>query len=205
MPEIENNPSSSNTNDATTSSRGHQSPNNGYSALRNTKGANSNQNNDSDANKKTAKVAAKAAANHFAGPVGGKAVDALANTKLGNDILNKGGQLLNKIPGMSKATNKLNNSGALDAADNVLSANQGSGGSSENALKGQSQETSALGGLSTGAISKAKSAGKGGSSLGKSSFSGEEEIDENEGKQDADFSSEITGLVFFNKKTILEN
>ncbi len=186
MPKNENSQSSSNANNATTSSRGNNSLHNGYTALRNSKGSNQNSDNSNNSNKKAAKVAAKAAANHFAGPVGGKAVDALANTKLGNNVLNKGGQLLNKIPGMSKATNKLDNSGALDMADKALSAKGASNQAVENNSMSKAQSTDT---------------GSGSASKKKSFLSGERDT-EVEGNADANFSTEITGQMFFSQKTI---
>lgn len=73
-----------------------------------------------EASKKTFKTAAKGAATYFAGPAGGKAVDAISKTKAGQQIINKGGEALNKIPGIGKASKKLNDSGALDAADKAI-------------------------------------------------------------------------------------
>ena len=69
------------------------------------------------ASEKAFKTAAKGAATYFAGPLGGKAVDALANTKAGQQIINKGGQALNKMPGMGRAAKKLDDSGVTDTVD----------------------------------------------------------------------------------------
>ncbi len=69
---------------------------------------------------KAAKTAAKAAGAYFGGPLGAKAVDAASKTKAGQNLLNKGGQVLNGIPGMGRASKKLDDSGVLDAADRVL-------------------------------------------------------------------------------------
>ena len=70
-----------------------------------------------EASKKTLKTAAKGAGAYFGGPLGAKAVDKIANTKVGDKILNQGAKTLNKMPGMGRATEKLNNSSAIDAAD----------------------------------------------------------------------------------------
>ncbi|MDD4705965.1 MAG: NlpC/P60 family protein [Bacilli bacterium] len=90
-----------------------------------------------ETNKKVAKTAAKAAANYFAPGVGGNAVDAIAKTKIGNNVLDKGGKIVtdltNKHPlgGMLQNTlNKANESGALDLADSVAG---GKGGAATNA------------------------------------------------------------------------
>ena len=58
---------------------------------------------------KAIKGAATGAANAFAGPVGGKAVDLASKTKTGQQLLNKGGQVLNKMPGVGKTLNKIDN------------------------------------------------------------------------------------------------
>ena len=119
------NQSSSVDSNATTSSV-NNSDNNSYSAVKNNQ-----RTENQDSNKKAAKVAAKGAATYFAGPEGAAAVDALAKTKAGDKILNKGGEALNKIPGMSKATKKLDDSGALDAADKGLSMAGGASNGAE--------------------------------------------------------------------------
>ena len=77
---------------------------------------------------KALKTAAKGAATYFAGPLGGKAVDAVANTKAGQQILNKGGQALNKMPGMGKATKALDDSGVTDTADKAIDVMGAKGG-----------------------------------------------------------------------------
>ena len=80
------------------------------------------------ASAKALKTAAKGAATYFAGPIGGKAVDAIANTKAGQQILNKGGQALNKMPGMGKAAKQLNDSGVTDTVDKGIDMVGGKGG-----------------------------------------------------------------------------
>ncbi|MDO5002952.1 MAG: SpoIID/LytB domain-containing protein [bacterium] len=90
--------------------------------------ANRNDNNQaSDSSKKAAKVAAKAAADYFTGGKGGAVVDKLADTKLGNAVLNTAGKALEKQPGFAKAAKKLDDSGALDTADKGLSVIEGAG------------------------------------------------------------------------------
>lgn len=79
-----------------------------------------------DASKKALKTGAKAAANAYLGPVGGKAVDLASKTKLGDNILNKGAESINKkAPKIGKIANAANKSGALDAADKAVDATSG--------------------------------------------------------------------------------
>lgn len=79
-----------------------------------------------DASKKALKTGAKAAANAYLGPVGGKAVDFASKTKLGDNILNKGAESINKkAPKIGKIANAANKSGALDAADKAVDATSG--------------------------------------------------------------------------------
>lgn len=75
-----------------------------------------------NASTKATKTAAKAAGAYFGGPLGSKAVDMASKTKAGQNLLNKGGQALNNIPGMGRAAKRLDDSGALDMADKVLDA-----------------------------------------------------------------------------------
>lgn len=80
---------------------------------------------DDNSSKKTAKLAAKGAADYFTGGKGGAIVDKLADTKLGNKALNSAGKALEKHPGFSKVAKKLDDSGALDTADDSLSMIEG--------------------------------------------------------------------------------
>lgn len=100
-----------------------------------------------DASKKALKTGAKAAANAYLGPAGGKAVDLASKTKLGDNILNKGAESINKkAPKIGKIANAANKSGALDAADKAVDATSGGVdslgkdtlGNSNNALQGNS-------------------------------------------------------------------
>ena len=77
-----------------------------------------------ESSKKAAKVGAKAAANYFAPGVGGKVVDAASKTKLGNAVLNKGADVLNKIPGMAKTLKKADDKGITDKDWLVVILNQ---------------------------------------------------------------------------------
>lgn len=100
-----------------------------------------------DASKKALKTGAKAAANAYLGPAGGKAVDLASKTKLGDNILNKGAESINKkAPKIGKIANAANKSGALDVADKAVDATSGGVdslgkdtlGNSNNALQGNS-------------------------------------------------------------------
>ena len=91
-----------------------------------TNGTGSNKNQANESNKKVAKMASKIAANHYAPGIGGKVVDKLANTKLGNAALNKMGKSFGKQnPGLSKVANKLDNVGMLDKADKLVDLKNG--------------------------------------------------------------------------------
>lgn len=81
-----------------------------------------------EAGQKTAHVAGKAAAGYFGGAAGMKAYDALSKTGPGQQIEQAAGNLLNRNPLMNKASQKLNESGALDAADKGLDMAGGSMG-----------------------------------------------------------------------------
>ncbi len=94
-----------------------------------------------EASTKLASTAAKGAATYFGGPAASKTVDALANTNAGKEVFNKGGEAINKIPGMGMAAKKLDDSGILDNADKAMNfvdgssiggANKQTGGSSSN-------------------------------------------------------------------------
>lgn len=87
------------------------------------------QNDRQEASNKAAKVGLKAAGNYLAPGVGGQIVDAASNTKLGQDIINKSGEAINRIPGMGKKLDKLNKSGLLDAADSATDMMGGGKGS----------------------------------------------------------------------------
>lgn len=219
MPKNNMNQSSSVDNNATTSSV-NNNDSNSYSAVKNNQRA-ENQN----SNKKAAKVAAKGAATYFAGPAGGKVVDALAKTKAGDKILNKGGEVLNKIPGMSKATKKLDDSGALDAADKGLSMASGPSGGASGANSAVNAKQMNDGNISSSGASDSQSLDKSpsqdmASSLGKglgglggkkggllqpSSASNDEENNDESGsgEKEGDFFSQVSGFGFIDKKKII--
>lgn len=92
-----------------------------------------------ESGKKAAKVAAKAAGNYFAGPIGGKAVDAIANTKAGQKILDKAGNVISKSP-IGKQINNLDKIGGLDAADKAVNTM-----GSQGITPGGSSQTSNIG------------------------------------------------------------
>lgn len=75
---------------------------------------------ENESTKKALKTGAKAAANAYAGPVGGKAVDIASKTKLGDDVLNKGAETLNRNRMISNATQAADKSGLLDSADKAI-------------------------------------------------------------------------------------
>jgi len=79
------------------------------------------------ASQKALKTAAKGAGAYFGGPLGAKAVDMAANTKAGQKLLNQGAKTLNRMPGMGKTAEKLDNSGALDVADKGIDLASGGG------------------------------------------------------------------------------
>lgn len=218
MPKDNMNQSSSVDSNATTSSVNNNNNSNSYSAV------NNNQKSEQqDSNKKAAKVAAKGAATYFAGPEGAAAVDALAKTKAGDKILNKGGEALNKIPGMSKATKKLDDSGALDAADKGLSMVGGASGGASGAeatistkqiagenstgdVASQSPDNSSLQNMSN-PLGKGLGGlgGKKGGLLQPSSTSDDEKnTEESSSEQDnGDFFSQVSGFGFIDKKKII--
>ncbi len=75
-----------------------------------------------DASRKAVKTAAKGAATYLGGPVGAKAVDLAAKTKAGQQLINKGGDLLNKMPGMGKAAKKLDDNGEIDNIEKMINS-----------------------------------------------------------------------------------
>ena len=128
-----------------------------------------------ESSKKTAKVAAKGAAMYFGGPEAGAAVDMAANTKAGEKILNKGGEALNKVPGVGKASKKLDDAGVLDKADQALSL-AGSAGGGAGAANGAANGAAASGGAASAQTAanttEAAKASSGAANQGGSSSSG---------------------------------
>ena len=73
-----------------------------------------------EAGKNTAHVAAKGAATYFGGPVGGRAYDALSRTKAGQRLENTAGKVIAKTPGLGQINKRVNDTGAVDAADKAI-------------------------------------------------------------------------------------
>lgn len=168
-----------------------------------------------ESSKKVAKVAAKGAATYFGGAAGGEAVELASQTKVGDKILNKGGEALDKIPGIGKAAKKLDDSGLLDTADTALSlAGAASGGgaggaagasgvqgaSGASGVQGASGATSATKAADAGNAAKASSGAteKGGSSSsgGSSffdSFGSNKKKDKNQEEENKENESVLSG------------
>ena len=77
-----------------------------------------------EAGRNTAHVIGKAAATKLGGGLGGAAYDKVAQTKLGQNLENRLGSKIAKTPGLGSVNKKLNESGAVDAANNALGSNQ---------------------------------------------------------------------------------
>lgn len=90
-----------------------------------------------EASKKALKTAAKGAGAYYGGPLGAKAAEKLANTKAGDKILNQGAKALNRMPGMGRASDRLNKSGALDAADKGIDLASSSKNINQKSLKNE--------------------------------------------------------------------
>lgn len=129
-----------------------------------------------DENEKTkdsTKKAAQTAANMYAGPIAGQAVDALSKTKLGDAVLAKGAESLKRNnPQLAKALNKANDTGALDAAT-AISGSGASGAPSSSGSAPASSGTSPSSSmrLGSGGALASKSKGLFGSSSSDSSSS----------------------------------
>ena len=78
-----------------------------------------------EAGKNTAHVAAKGAATYFGGAVGGRAYDALSRTKAGQRLENTAGKVIAKTPGLGQINKRLNDTGAVDAANKAVDALNG--------------------------------------------------------------------------------
>lgn len=114
-----------------------------------------------EATKKGAKTAAKAAGTYFGGAAGGKAVDAISKTKVGDKVLNKGAEALNRVPGMGKAMKKLDDKKVLDAADKAvdMAAANPQGGTTPDNISGDKALNGANSGANSGSGSVADSSG----------------------------------------------
>lgn len=129
-----------------------------------------------DENEKTkdsTKKAAQTAANMYAGPIAGQAVDALSKTKLGDAVLAKGAESLKRNnPQLAKALNKANDTGALDAATAISgSGASGAPSSSGSAPASSGTSPSSSMGLGSGGALASKSKGLFGSSSSDTSSS----------------------------------
>ena len=87
-----------------------------------------------ETNKKVSRMATEAAANYFGGPVGGKVVNAINNTKTGDRLNEAIGRKMNDISKRSFAgrniqntVNKLDDDGTLDKGQAAMNALSGSG------------------------------------------------------------------------------
>ena len=114
---------------------------------------------EAEAANKTAHVAGKAAATYFGGNVGAKAYDKLSQTKLGKNLENQVGKKIQKNRQANRMAQKLNNSGALDAADKAIdvASGNGTGGSGGNSSSLSLSSASNLGKKSSNSSSKDKS------------------------------------------------
>lgn len=113
---------------------------------------------EAEAANKTAHVAGKAAATYFGGNVGAKAYDKLSQTKLGKNLENQIGKKIQKNRQANRMAQKLNNSGALDAADKAIDAasGNGTGGSGGNSSSLSLSSVSNLGKKSSNSSTKDK-------------------------------------------------
>ncbi len=99
---------------------------------------------ETEAANKTAHVAGKAAATYFGGKAGAEAYDAISNTQLGKKLEEKAGESIKNNRQLNKAAQKLNDSGALDAAEQVMdmgNKSQGTPKTPSSAGNGKPQST----------------------------------------------------------------
>lgn len=75
--------------------------------------------------KKTAHVAGKAAATYFGGAVGAKAYEKASKTRAGQRLEEKAGKKIQRNPRLNRMSNKLNDSGTVDALDKGIDATNG--------------------------------------------------------------------------------
>ena len=87
-----------------------------------------------ETNKKVSKMATEAAGNYFGGPVGGKVVNAINNTKTGDRLNEAIGRKMNDISkrtfagrNIQNTVNKLDDDGTLDKGQAAMNALSGSG------------------------------------------------------------------------------
>lgn len=77
-----------------------------------------------EAGRNTAHVVGKTAATKFGGKLGGAAYDKVAQTRLGQNLENRLGSKIAQTPVVGNVNKKLNDSGAVDAANNALGSNK---------------------------------------------------------------------------------
>ena len=87
---------------------------------------------EAEANKKVSKISTQTVGTYFGGPIGGKVVNAINNTKVGDKLNESIGRKMQSVANRTKlgrmaqsAVTNLNDSGALDTADNIMNANNG--------------------------------------------------------------------------------
>lgn len=101
-----------------------------------------------EANKKVSKMATQAAGNYFGGPVGGKVVNAINNTKTGDRLNEAIGRKMNDISKRTFAgraaqntVNKLDENGTLDKGQDAMNMMSGSGEGKTQVNKGNSSSS----------------------------------------------------------------
>ena len=95
-----------------------------------------------ESTKKALKTGAKGAATAFGSPAAGKAVDLASKTKIGDKILNKGAEALNRMPGMGKTVKKSEDQKVSGIGDKT--ANTSSISASSQANKNTSTDTNTV-------------------------------------------------------------
>ena len=81
---------------------------------------NQNKNEMQDAGQNTAHVAGRTASRYFGGELGGRVYDAFSKTNVGQGIERGVGNTISNVPGVGNLNKKLNDSGAVDAANNAI-------------------------------------------------------------------------------------
>ena len=101
-----------------------------------------------EADKKTLKVAAKGAGAYLGGAEGEKVVSKVADSKIGDKILDAGADLVDKVPALKQVSNKFGNSKLMDLADKGLDlyGDLGSGAPGEGGMPGEGGSGGGTGG-----------------------------------------------------------
>lgn len=102
-----------------------------YEARKNDGNNNLRKEQDHQNAKNTTKTLAKGTGAYFGGSLGAKAVDIASKTKAGDKILDIAAKRLERAPGFKKVNNKLNESGAVEAADKAIDAKSSKGSINE--------------------------------------------------------------------------